>query len=145
MQENFFQSEKKFVVGVYYETLRVKSRYIPNIPLGKCDEVGTIIPNSEKGLGRYVRSQCYGWGDNGGRYDYFINDKGIEISNSLDYDGTTRYRQMKYIESRIDYLMVLEGIGKKLNEHGFNEHINHYLCDLNIVKEVCSFVNPIIQ
>jgi len=145
MQYNFFQSEKKFVVGVYYETLRVKSTRKPNIPLGKCDEVGTIIPDTEKSLGRYIRSQCYGYGDNGGRYDYFINDKGIEISNSLDYDGTTRYRQINYVESRIDYLMVLEGIGREINNDEFNEHINHYLGDLNVVKEVCSFINPIIK
>jgi hypothetical protein len=145
MQENFFQSEKKFVVGVYYETLRVKTPpYNQRVPLDKCDEVGTIIPNSEKSLGRYIRSQCYGYGDNSGRYDYFINEKGIEISNSLNYDGTTRYREIKYMESRIDYLIVLEGIGNEINKDGINEHINHYLFDELIVKEVCSFINPIM-
>jgi hypothetical protein len=48
------------------------------------------------------------------------------------------------MESRIDYLIVLEGIGNEINKDGINEHINHYLFDEVIVKEVCSFINPIM-
>ena len=95
-QNNFFQNEKKFVVGKWYETLRVRTpkwgTYDSN--LETCDEIGTIIEGSAKFLGKYVSSQCYGYGDNGGRYDYFTNEKGETTSHCLDYDGTTRYREV---------------------------------------------------
>jgi len=45
-------------------------------------------------LGKYVSSNYYGRGDGGGRCDYFINDKGRQISNHLDCDGKTRYREV---------------------------------------------------
>ena len=93
----FFQNEKKFVVGKSYETLRVQSprwgTYVSN--LETCDEIGTEIPNSNKFLGKYVSSQKYGYGDNGGRYDYFTNEKGEITSHCLNYEGTTRYREVK--------------------------------------------------
>ena len=71
----FFQNEKKFVVGKSYETLRVqKPRFgTYEYNLETCDEIGTIIPNSEKFLGTYVSSQNYGYRDSSGRYDYFTN------------------------------------------------------------------------
>jgi hypothetical protein len=164
---NFFQIEKKFVVGKSYETLRVKTppwgTYVSN--LETCDEIGTIIPNSEKFLGKYVSSQRYGYGDNGGRYDYFTNIKGETITNCLDYDGTTRYRKVKTLmDERINYIMLLEGTSDEinvmpppppsisnnvilppsLNKIDVNEHINKYLFDENLVKEICSFMNPLI-
>jgi hypothetical protein len=81
-----------------YETLRVNSppygTYISNYET--CDEIGKIIPNSEKFLGKYISSQTYGYGDNGGRYDYFTNEKNEIISNYLDYDGKTRYREVQF-------------------------------------------------
>ena len=107
-QNKFFQNEKKFVVGKWYETLRVKSPKWGTYELNMetCDEIGTIIQGSTKFLGKYVSSQCYGYGDNGGRYDYFTNEKGETISNYLDYDGTTRYRKVSLylddIEAQID-------------------------------------------
>jgi len=42
----FFQSEKKFVVGKTYETIRVDSYNFPYESLENCDEVGRIIPNT---------------------------------------------------------------------------------------------------
>ena len=107
-ENKFFQNEKKFVVGKWYETLRVRTpkwgTYDSNLEI--CDEIGTIIEDSVKFLGKYMSSQCYGYGDNGGRYDYFTNEKGETISHCLDYDGTTRYREVTLyiddIESQID-------------------------------------------
>ena len=141
---NFFQSNKKFKVGKAYETLRVKS--LPygtyKCTLENCDEIGTIIPNSEKFLGYYVSSQNYGYGDNGGRYDYFKNINGKNVTHSLDYDGTTRYREVQtFMDERVSYLKLFEGIGQCTNVEGKNEHINKYLFDDLLVKEICSFMN----
>jgi hypothetical protein len=96
-ENKFFQNEKKFVVGEVYETLDVKSprwgTYEPN--LETCDEIGTIIPNSEKFLGYYVSSKHFGYGDGGTRCDYFTDKDGNPVSNYLKYEGTTRYRKIK--------------------------------------------------
>jgi hypothetical protein len=142
MDQKFFQNEKKFVVGHWYETLGVHmprwGTYVSN--LETCDEIGNIIPNSEKMLGKYVSSASYGYGDNGGRYDYFTNEKGETISNCLDYHGTTRYREIYVMDSRIDYLRLAEGVGNGLNTDGKNEHINNYLLNPDLIKEVCSFM-----
>jgi len=103
-QNIFFQNDKKFIVGKMYETLRVQSppyrnNYVFNSE--KYHEIGTIIPNSEKFLGKYVNTKSYGVGDNCKRYDYFINESGNTISNILAYDGTTRYREIDfYIEEK---------------------------------------------
>ena len=142
--KTFFQSEKKFVVGNAYETMRVQmpkwGTYVSN--LETCDEIGTIIPNSQKFLGYYISSQKYGYGDNGGRYDYFKNEKGENITHSLDYDGTTRYREVQtFMDERVSYLKLFEGIGQCTNVEGKNEHINKYLFDDLLVKEICSFMN----
>jgi hypothetical protein len=106
----FFQNESKFKIGHYYETLRVK-----NLPIGSykfdlytCDEVGTIIPNSEIFLGKYISSLSIGYGDNGTRCDTFINDDGKEINHFLDYDGTTRYREVKRLDDKIHNLRVTD-------------------------------------
>jgi hypothetical protein len=107
----FFQNEKKFVVGKSYETLRVQTpRYgTYEYNLETCDKIGSIISNSDKFLGMYVKSQNYGYGDNSGRYDYFTNEKGETITNSLDYDGTTRYRQVQTcMDEKVNYLMLYE-------------------------------------
>ena len=151
----FFQNEKKFVVGKSYETLRVQSprwgTYVSN--LETCDEIGTEIPNSNKFLGKYVSSQKYGYGDNGGRYDYFTNEKGETITNCLDYDGKTRYRMVQtHMDERIDFLMLWEGTNdinvlppsppSFENKTHDNEHINKYLFDEILVKEICTFMNP---
>ena len=100
MMENntkFFQNEKKFVVGQAYETLDVKTptwgTYECNYEI--CDEIGTIIPNSEKFLGYYVSSQHFGYGDGRTRCDYFTDKDGKPVSNYLKYEGTTRYRKVK--------------------------------------------------
>jgi hypothetical protein len=143
--KTFFQSEKKFVVGKAYETLRVKS--LPygtyKCTLETCDEIGTIIPNSQKFLGNYVSSQKYGYGDNGGRYDYFKNINGENVTHSLDYDGTTRYRVVNtFIDERLPYLKLVESVGESINVEGKNEHINKYLLNELIVKEISSFMNP---
>ena len=144
-KQNFFQDEKKFVVGKAYETLRVESppwgTY--SVDLEKCDEIGTIIPNTEQFLGKYVSSQNYGYGDNGGRYDYFTNEKGETISHCLNYDGTTRYREVKsFMDERLPYLSLAEGIGNGVNPENKNEHINKYVLNQELVKEICSFMNP---
>ena len=143
----FFQDEKKFVVGKVYETLRVKSppwgTY--SVDLEKCDEIGTIFPNTEQLLGKYVSSQNYGYGDNGGRYDYFIDDKGETKGHCLNYDGTTRYREVKtFMNERLPYLSLAEGIGNGVNPENKNEHINKYVLNQELVKEICSFMNPFI-
>jgi len=145
IKPKFFQNEKKFEVGKSYETLSVQTprwgTYESN--LETCDEIGTIKPNSEKFLGRYVSSQNYGYGDNGGRYDYFINEKGENVTNCLDYDGTTRYRMVHtHMEERLPYLSVVEGVGHGINLNGENEHINTYILNELVVKEVCSIMNP---
>jgi hypothetical protein len=143
----FFQNEKKFIVGKNYETLRVKTphwgTYVSN--LETCDEIGSVIPNSEKFLGKYIKSISYGYGDNGGRYDYFTNEKGETITNSLEYDGTTRYREVHtYMDERVDFVALFEGIGNEINESLVNEHINKYLLNENLVKEICSYMNPVV-
>ena len=96
-KQKFFQDEKKFVVGKAYETLLVKVPQLGTqyVDLEKCDEIGIIIPNTEQFLGKYVGSQNYGYGDNGGRYDYFTNEKGEITSHCLNYEGNTRYREVK--------------------------------------------------
>ena len=143
--KTFFQSEKKFVVGKAYETLRVKTPPYGTYKstLETCDEIGTIIPNSKKFLGYYVSSQNYGYGDNGGRYDYFKNINGENVTHSLNYDGSTRYRVVNtFIDERLPYLKLVESVGKAVNVEGKNEHINKYLLNELIVKEICSFMNP---
>ena len=96
-ENKFFQNEKKFEVGEVYETLDVKSprwgTYEPN--LETCDEIGAIIPNSERFLGYYVSSKYFGYGDGGTRCDYFTDKDGNPVSNYLKYEGTTRYRKVK--------------------------------------------------
>lgn len=105
-----------------------------------CDEIGTIIPNSERFLGSYVGSQFYGYGDNGTRCDTFINDDGQNIHHYLDYDGTTRYREItRLIDQRINYIKLAEGIQNETNMENKNEHINKYILNPCIIKEVCSF------
>ena len=110
----FFQHEKKFVIGNTYESLHVKAQPLGKISIDICDEVGTIIPESELYLGKYVKSVHYGLGDNGGRVDYFINEHGEEISHYLDYDGTTRYRRVKsHMEERLPFLQIVESTDEK--------------------------------
>ena len=144
MEKKFFQNEKKFVVGQWYETLRVETprwgTYISN--LETCDEIGTIIPNSEKFLGKYVRSLNYGYGDNGGRYDYFINKKGETITNYLDYDGKTRYRIKSFIDIRLPYISLYEGVINNIDENNKYEHIHGYILNDLLLKEICSFMSP---
>lgn len=147
MKNKFFQKETKFIVGEWYETLRVKTppygTYSSN--LETCDEIGTIIPNSEKFLGKYVSSQIYGYGDNGGRYDYFTNEKGETITNCLDYDGTTRYRVKSLMDERIHYISLAEGVDDSVKQNDVNEHINKYLFNPLLVKEICTYIDPDIK
>jgi hypothetical protein len=145
-KQNFFQDEKKFVVGKAYETLSVQmprwGTY--SVDLEKCDEIGTIIPNTEQFLGKYISSVHIGYGDNGTRYDYFTNTEGKEIMHYLNYDGTTRYREVKsFMDERLPYLSLVEGIGNGVNPENKNEHINKYVFNQELVKEICSFMNPI--
>ena len=145
----FFQNEKKFVVGKSYETLRViQSPYYTfshEYNYETCDEKGNIVSESEKFLGTYIKSENYGYGDNGGRKDYFINKEGETVVHLLHYDGTTRYREVKTnMDERIDYLMTIEGIGNQKNIVGKNEHINKYLLNNELTKEICTFMNPLI-
>jgi hypothetical protein len=61
----------------------------------------------------------------------------------LDYDGTTRYRVVNtFIDERLSYLKLVESVGEAINVEGKNEHINKYLLNELIVKEICSFMNP---
>jgi len=153
MEQNFFQNETKFIVGETYETIRVKSppynsqTWVFNPET--CDEIGTIIPNSELLLGKYISSQRYGFGDNSGRCDNFINENGDTISNYLDYDGTTRYRLVKtHMEERINYIKLVNGIEENGNDIKLDrekEHIHKFMFNEGIVKEVCSFMNPLIN
>lgn len=145
-QEKFFQNEKKFVVGDTYETLKVRSKYRGFYDIETCDECGEIIPNTELFLGKYVSSYNYGYGDNGGRCDKFINNLGEQITHYLDYDGTTRYRRVKsHMEERINYLKLVESTGETKNEGGENEHINKYILNEGLIKEICSFMNPLLK
>jgi hypothetical protein len=140
----FFQNEKKFIVGNYYETLRVKTPpYLGYSDLEICDEIGTIIPNSNKFLGKYVSSQHYGYGDNGTRYDYFINKKGENITNYLEYDGTTRYRDVTtFMDERINYLKLVESVGDHINIDGQNNHVLKYISNYLLVREICTYIGP---
>ena len=73
-------------------------------------------------MGEYVSSQNVGYGDNGTRYDYFKNNEGKEIVHYLNYEGTTRYREVKtFIDVHVS---LLEGIGDGVNPENKNEHIN---------------------
>ena len=143
MDIKFFQNEKKFIVGNNYSTLKVNSpRYTGLVPIEKCDEVGTIIPNTELVLGKYVKSEYYGYGDGGGRCDTFINNDGLTITHYLDYYGTTRYREItSLMDVRVKYLSLVEGLGENKNIDNKNEHTNKYLLNEEIKKEVCSFMN----
>ena len=141
--QKFFQNEKKFVVGKTYETIRVQTPPWNPHNIEPCDEIGKIIPNSQLFLGTYVSSEHYGYGDNGGRYDTFINKNGEKIYHYLDYDGTTRYREVKSdMDERINYLKVIESTGGKKNDT--NEHINKFLLNKEVIKEICSFMNPLL-
>ena len=142
---HFFQNERKFIVGKTYETIRIEicpyTNYANTMHI--LDELGVQIPDSEIFLGKYVSSYNYGYGHNSGRCDIFINNKGKQISNYLDYDGRTRYRQVKdYIDERVNYLMMIESIGYKENINGTNEYINKYILNEDIAKEICSFMSP---
>jgi hypothetical protein len=144
--KKFFQNEKKFVHGNTYETIKVKAPYRGYTDLETCDEYGDIIPNSELFLGKYVNSYSYGYGDNGGRCDEFINNEGQQVSHYLDYDGTTRYREVRsHMDERIDFLKVVESTANFVNTDGNNEHINKFLLNPVLVKEISSFMNPLLQ
>jgi len=139
----FFQNEKKFVVGKWYETLRVISPPYGTYESEPSDEIGKIIPKSEQFLGKYVKSVNYGYGDNGGRYDYFQNINGESVTYMLAYDGKTRYREISdYIDNRLPYLDLVEGVGNNTNLDNKNEHINRYYLNPLVIKEVCSFISP---
>jgi len=143
----FFQNETKFEVGKTYETLRVKNPAIITVKvnLETCDEVGVIIPNSERLLGKYVSSQHFGYGDNRSRCDNFLNDEGLTFSYYLDYDGTTRFRQVKtFMDERIEFIKLADGVNIGKNKGQINEHINTYLLNPLLIKEICSFMNPAI-
>jgi hypothetical protein len=141
--KKFFQNEKKFKVGEFYETIMVKSPpYNSTVNIENCDEIGTIIPGIPLYLGKYVTSKYYGYGDNGTRCDYFINNKGEMISHYLCYEGTTRYRKISFIENRLPYLFLIEGLGDNVNQGGINEHINKFILNEVIIKEICSFMDP---
>ena len=145
-QEKFFQNEKKFVVGDTYETLKVRANYRGFYEIETCDQYGEIIPNTELFLGKYVSSYSYGHGDNGGRCDSFINNEGIQISHYLDYDGTTRYRRVKtHMDERVNYVKVIESTGETKNANLENEHINKYILNPELSKEICSFMNPLLK
>ena len=132
---NFFQNEIKFKYIHTYLTIKVNTPpYNLNIPLTKCDEVGSIIPNTERLLGRYIRSEYCGFGDGGTRYDYFLDYKNNIITNILDYDGSTRYVQLFDLESRINYIKLSEGI------HTSSSHIIKFLFDDFIIKDICSYL-----
>ena len=136
MDIKFFQNEKKFIVGNNYSTLKVNSPcYTGLVPIEKCDEVGTIIPNTELVLGKYVKSEYYGYGDGGGRCDTFINNDGLTITHHLDYHGTTRYREItSLMDVRVKYLSLVEGLGETKNKDNINEHINSFLPNEEIKK-----------
>jgi len=153
--DKFFQNETKFEVGKTYETLGVKTPPYGTykVTMETCDEVGTIIPNSERFLGKYVSSQKFGYGDNSNRCDTFINDKGEYINNYLNYDGSTRFREVKrLIDERLAYLSLFEGVqnvengdvenADGENADGENKHIEQYVLNELLVKEICSFMNP---
>ena len=147
----FFQNEKKFVVGNIYETIRVKdnnyhSSKQPGYSIETCDEFGDVIEGSELYLGKYVKSWRYGYGDGGGRCDTFTNNNGVDVSHYLDYDGTTRYREIKTLmDERVNYLMVAESTGHTIHPSGKEAHIIKFVLNEEIIKEVCSFMNPLLK
>lgn len=143
----FFQHETKFVVGQVYATVRIQppTFYSCNhiYEWEIYDEIGTIIPGSELLLGKYTKSVYYGTGHNRGRADYFINEKGEELTCYLNYDGTTRYIDAKtFMDERLPFLNVIESTGNQINTSLKNEHINRFLLNDEITKEICSFMNP---
>jgi hypothetical protein len=143
-QNKFFQNEKKFVVGKSYETLQVKSLPWGTYPVNfeTCDEIGNIIPNTEKFLGKYISSINVGYGDNGTRYDYFKNLEGTEIVHYLNYEGTTRYREVKtFIDERLSHLLLVEYIRESINPENMNLHINKYLLNQEITKNCKSHLS----
>ena len=96
---SFFQDEQKFIIGQKYETLNVDDKtnlgniqeYL-NRPKGTTDEYGIIRKNSIKFVGTYIKSICEGYRDNSTRHDFFqLNN--TEIIITLDYNGSTRYRE----------------------------------------------------
>jgi hypothetical protein len=145
-QKKFFQNEKKFVLGKSYETIKVIAKYRGYTDLETCDEYGDIVPNSELFLGKYVSSYNYGYGDNGGRRDEFINNEGKQVYHYLDYDGTTRYREVKsHMDERINFLKLVESTSNIVNNNRKNEHINTFLLNPLLVKEISSFMNPLLK
>jgi hypothetical protein len=94
-----------------------------------------------------VSSYSYGHGDNRGRCDTFISNTGEHISNYLDYDGKTRYREIKtHMDERISFLQLYESIVTECptNIYANNENINKFLFNEDVAKEICSFMNPIL-
>jgi hypothetical protein len=61
----------------------------------------------------------------------------------LDYDGKTRYRKVNSLmDERIHYISLAEGVCENVNQNGINEHINKYVLNDLLVKEICSYMNP---
>jgi hypothetical protein len=48
------------------------------------------------------------------------------------------------MDERVDFVALFEGIGNEINESLVNEHINKYLLNENLVKEICSYMNPVV-
>jgi hypothetical protein len=46
--------------------------------------------------------------------------------------------------SLIHYLKLIESTGDKKNTNGINEHINTFILNEDVAKEICSFMNPLL-
>jgi len=64
------------------------------------------------------------------------------ISHYLCYEGTTRYCKISFIENRLPYLFLVEGVDNNLNPDGKNEHINKFILNEIIIKEISCFIDP---
>lgn len=89
----FFQNENKFIVGLCYEKINVDYTWNPHIPLDRSDEYGDIIPETNVYVGKYIKTIIGGFNDGRIRKDYF-DLNGVENIVFLDFDGSTRYRQV---------------------------------------------------
>jgi hypothetical protein len=78
----------KPVEGKYYETTEFTRKD------GKWPYEHYYTNKKLKYVGKFIKHEHYGWGDNASYYDIFDND-GEEVIVQYTYEGTTSYREVE--------------------------------------------------
>ena len=64
--------------------------------VGKYPDDKYYTTNSLQYLGKYIKSERYGYGDGGGGAEHFDNN-GVKIQIVYDYEGRTCFREVPYV------------------------------------------------